>query len=134
MPERRPDLDGERLVDLATSQIWVMFHGERHLVASDDVYNNLFSERERLVTAVDVNTVERGADLEAGTCIVRPEGSGNIYLVTGSGGDVRRHYVTSFECLCDFGFDIGKTRNVPEILVRTVREGEALTSASSRAE
>jgi len=132
MSGSRTDLDGQRLVVPGKPEVWLVFNGERHRIPNSTAYDRLFSEVERLITSVDVDSIKRGEDLDEDVCLVRPEGGHQIFLVTGSGENIRRHHIVSFETLVDFGFDIVKTREVPSILVRALSEGEPLTSAARR--
>ncbi len=130
----RPDLDGMRLMEEGSSQVFLMYGGRRHHISTSAVYDALYSEITGIVTFSDVGLIAQGPDLGDGTCLIRADESVFIYLVTRSAeGQVRRHFIPTYESLLDFGFDEGKVRNVPPILMEAVPEGEELVSAGDRA-
>lgn len=132
MAVTRSDLDGQRLMAPGKPDVWLIFHGERHRVPSSRAYDSLFSETERLMTGADIDDIKRSEDLDDAVCLVRPEGGHQVFMVTGSGRNVRRYHITDYESFVDFGFDTAKVREVPEILVRALTEGEHLVSAARR--
>ncbi len=132
MTVTRSDLDGQRLVEPGKPDVWLIFHGERHRLPSSRAYDSLFGETERLVAGADVAEIKRGEDLDDAVCLVRPEGGHQVYMVTGPSRNIRRYYVADYETFVDFGFDTAKIREVPEILVRALNEGEVLISAARR--
>jgi hypothetical protein len=130
----RPDLDGMRLIEEGSSQVFLMFGGRRHHISSSAVYDALFSEITGLVTFSDVALIAEGPELGDGTCLIRADESLFIYLVMRSAeGQVRRHFIPTYESLLDFCFDESKVRNVPPIVMEAIPEGEELVSAGDRA-
>lgn len=130
----RPDLDGLRLIEPDKPDVWLIMRGERRRVTSSEVYDGLWSEVTGLVSYEDVESITRGPDLEPGVCLIRAEGSLSIHLVARSeNGPVLRHFIPTYESLLDFGFDEGKVRNLPALLIDGLEEGFQLTSAADRA-
>ena len=106
MVRPRPDLDGLRLHAPGGPDVWLMFAGQRHRIASPAVYDALWSEVDGLVSAFDVAMIEEGHELAEGTCLVRADGSLAIHLLTSPRpGEVVRCFVPTYESLTDFGFD-----------------------------
>lgn len=128
----RPDLDGMRLHQPNTADVWLIFHGRRHRVASTAVYDALWSEIAGLVTSHDIDSIALGDDLSEGSCLVRADETVFIHLLTVIGGEVRRCFIPNYESLLDFGFDEAKVRNVPPLMLQGVPVGRDLTSAASR--
>lgn len=130
----RPDLDGLRLNESGTSDVWLVFGGERHRVTSPEVYDALFSGVDKLVTFEGVDEVVQGAELGEGTCLIRAEGGLGIHLLArAADGRVRRHHIPTFESFLDFGFDEARVREFPPLLIEGVEAGPELTSAADRA-
>ncbi|MDP8916958.1 MAG: hypothetical protein M3M95_07145 [Pseudomonadota bacterium] len=129
----RPDLDGRRLNEPGKPEVWLVFGGERHQIASSTVYDSLFSEVTGLLPYEGVEWITEGPVLEEGTCLIRADETLSIYLVTRRfNGQVVRHFIPTYESLVDFGFDQGKVRNVPPLVVEGLHEGVELTSAADR--
>jgi hypothetical protein len=128
----RPDLDGLRLQQPGTPDVWLMFHGRRHRVASTAVYDALWSEVSGLVVHHDVESIALGEELSEGCCLVRADGTVFIHLLTAIDGEIRRCFIPNYESLVDFGFDEAKVRDVPGLLLQAVPAGRDLTSAASR--
>lgn len=130
----RPDLDGLRLIEPGTPDVWLIFRGERHRITSSAVYDSLFSEVEGLVPYEGVDGIQLGPELGEGTCLIRAEGALSIYLLTRTeGGQVERLFIPTYESLLDFGFDEGKVRSVSPLVIDGLEEGMELTSAADRA-
>lgn len=130
----RPDLDGLRLIEPGQPDVWLIIRGERRRVISSDVYDNLWSEVSGLVSYEGVEWITRGPDLGEGVCLIRAEGSLFIHLLArAEGGAVLRHFIPTYESFLDFGFDEGKVRNLPPLVVEGLEEGIELTSAADRA-
>jgi hypothetical protein len=128
----RPDLDGLRLHQPGRPDVWLMFHGRRHRVASSGVYDALWSEVAGLVTSHDIDSIALGDDLAEGTCLIRADDTVFIHLLTVIGGEVRRCFIPNYESLVDFAFDEAKVINVPPLLLQGVAAGRDITSAASR--
>lgn len=130
----RPDLDGLRLIGPDNPDVWLIVRGERRHVTSSEVYDSLWTEVSGLVAYEGLEWITRGPDLGHGTCLVRAEGSLSIHLLTrAEGGTVLRHFIPTYESFLDFGFDEGKVRNLPFLVVQGLEEGIELTSAADRA-
>lgn len=130
----RPDLDGLRLNEPGRPEVWVVFGGERHQVASSTVYDSLFSEVTGLLPYEGVEWITEGPALEEGTCLIRADETLSIHLLArASNGQVVRHFIPTYESLVDFGFDENKVRNVPPLVIEALHEGVELVSAADRA-
>lgn len=132
MVRPRPDMDGLRLVTPGKSDVWLMFDGRRHRIASSQVYDALWSEVEGLVSSFDVELIEQGPELGEGACLVRADGELAIHLLTAPDGAPQRRFIPTYESLLDFAFDEAKVRNVPGLLLQAVAPGPELTSAADR--
>lgn len=128
----RPDLDGLRLYARDHPDVWLVFSGRRHRIASPAVYDAMFSEIDRLVAFDGIEQIALGDELCEGSCLVRADGALSIYLLTMIDGEVRRHFVPTYETLCDFGFAEERVREIPPLLLEAVPAGRDLVSASSR--
>lgn len=128
MMSAQPELNGFRLYVPGQPQLWLVFHGMRHHVASPDVHDALFSSTEGHTAAESVDNILRGPDLNDGTCLVRGDGEdSSIYLVTGfPATDVRRHLIVSWETFLEFGFDEELVRTVPALILDAVPAGREL--------
>jgi hypothetical protein len=131
MADLRPDLDGMRLHKPDSPDVWLVFHGRRHRVASPAVYDALWSEIDRLVQFEEADSVELGEELVDGTCLVRAEGTLPIYLLTVMGGEVRRFFIPTYEALLAYGFDEGKVRELPHLVLRAIPSGDELTAGGN---
>lgn len=130
----RHDLDGRRLIEPGTPEVWLVVRGERRHVPSTAIYDALWSETTGLVAFEGVEWITRGPDLAEGTCLVRPDGGLSIHLLAKSDtGAVLRHFIPTYESLVDFGFDEAKVRNVPPLVIEGLQEGFDLVSAADRA-
>lgn len=130
----RHDLDGLRLVEPGRPEVWLVMRGERRQVASTTVYDALWSETTGLVPFEGLEWIVEGPMLEEGTCLIRGAGSVSVHLLARSdGGQVLRHFIPTYESLLDFGFDGGKVREVPPLVIEGLREGVELVSAADRA-
>jgi hypothetical protein len=125
MVSARPELNGFRLYVPGQPELWLIFHGMRHHVASPDVHDALFSGTEGHTAAESVDSVLRGPDLNDGTCLARGDGEdSSIYLVTGfPASDVQRHRIVSWETFVAFGFDESLVRVVPALILSAVKAG-----------
>ena len=129
----RPDLDGLRLLEPGRPDVWLIFGGERHRIASSAVYDALFSEVEGLVPYQGVERILLGPELEEGTCLIRADEGLSIYLLARAGnGEVQRHFIPTYESLLDFRFDEAKVRAVSPLVIEGLNEGADLTSAADR--
>lgn len=129
----RPDLDGMRLARWGAPDVWLVYGGRRHRIASPDVYTSLFGDRQEAISFDDdMDHVDPGPELNDGTCLVRADRNGMIFMATGAGDTFRLHHVWNYETLLDFGFDMGKVRDVPQLLVDVLPRGRDLVSAGSR--
>lgn len=132
MVSERPDLDGLRLIQPGTPDVWLMFDGKRHRIASPAVYDALFSEIDRLVAFPEADSISMGEPIGEGSCLIRADGTLAIYLLTAFEGEARRGFVPTYESLRDFGFDEAKVRDVPMLLLNAIPVGPDLVSAGSR--
>lgn len=133
MVAERPDLDGFRLMEVGKDDVWLVFHGRRHRIASPLVYDSLFSGVDSILFSADVEAIPEGPALEDGTCLVRPDGAPDIYLAAGDGDHARLFHVSSYETLLDFAFDEPKVQTVPRLIIEATPIGEPLQSAPDRA-
>jgi hypothetical protein len=125
--ETAAELDGARLVVPGRHEIWLVFFGVRHHIASPATFDALFSDAEGLVTIESVEHIERGAELNDGTCLVQADGAADIYLVTGfPESEVRKYHIPSFEIFVHYGFDESKVRQVPSLLLAAIPPGPEL--------
>lgn len=132
MYEIRNDLDGLRLVEPGKPDVWLMFHGRRHRVASPAVYDALFAEAEALVHSDEIPPIAMGPELNDGTCLVRAQDTMGIFLITGCYPNVTKHYIPSFESFSDFGFSLAAVKDVPAILLDHVPLAPDLVSFRDR--
>ena len=129
----RPDLDGLRLVDPGSPDVWLMFGGARHRVTSSAVFDALFYEVERLVPHYGVNRIAIGPELGEGTCLIRADGSISVYLLArASNGRVQKHFVPTHESMLDFGFNESAIRAVSPLVIEALPDGVQLISAADR--
>lgn len=129
----RPDLDGLRLIEEGRPDVWLMYHGKRHRIASPAVYDSLFSEVSGLVTYPDVSSITLGPDVIEGSCLIRADETVFVHLLTASdSGEVRRHWVPTYESLLDFGFAEAKVRDIPHLAMELLPKGADLVSAADR--
>lgn len=127
----RDDLDGHRLTQPGTPDVWLMFHGKRHRVASPEVYDSLWSEVDRVVPSDEIDAIALGPELNDGTCLIRPRGFLSIYLLTGA-RHVHRLFIPTFETLRDFGFDEAKVHDIPPLVLEAIPDGGTIESAADR--
>lgn len=129
----RPDLDGCRLQREGDANVWLVFHGKRHRISSPAAYERLFGETQGVVHHQGIDDIALGPEIGEDTCLVRPEGSLAIYLVTGRPPDaVRRHHIPNWETLCDFGFDTAKVWLVPPVFLKVLVGGGDILSPRGR--
>ena len=125
-----PELDGARIQVPSAPEVWLVYHGMRHHITSPSVYEAMFSSVD-LLQMDSVDQILRGPDLVEGTCLVRAEEGGGIYLVTGfPDTEIRKHYIYSFETLKDFGFDEAKVRLLPRLVLAGLPLGRDIRSAA----
>lgn len=127
----RDDLDGLRLAAPDNPDVWLVFEGRRHRVASPAVYQALFAGPDDLIFSEDIATITMGPELNDGTCLVRPSGSHAIFLVTGR-GPVRKYHIPTYESFTDFGFSEAAVIEVPSLVLEAVELGGELTSSFDR--
>jgi hypothetical protein len=127
----RHDLDGARLREPDSPNVWVVYGGRRHRIESSSVYDALFSEVDRIILSHEIGEIEMGPELNDGTCLIRVRGTLPVYLVTGF-PHAKRHFIPTFEAVLDFGFDLTKTHDIPAIVIESIPMGEDLESASER--
>ncbi|GJE53266.1 hypothetical protein GOFOIKOB_6343 [Methylobacterium tardum] len=132
MFEIRTDLDGLRLVEPGKPDVWLMFHGRRHRVASPAVYDALFAEAEALVHSDEITSIAMGPELNEGSCLIRAEHTTGIFLITGRYPKVVKHYIASYESFTDFGFSLAAVKDVPAILLDHVPLAPDLVSFRER--
>jgi hypothetical protein len=125
--ETADELDGGRLIVPGQPEVWLVYFGVRHYITSPATLDALFSDPGGFVTIGSIDHIERGADLNAGTCLVRADGDPEIFLVTGyPDSEVRRHPIVSFETFVHFGFDESKIREVPALVLAAIPSGREL--------
>ncbi|CAO4177949.1 hypothetical protein [Methylorubrum extorquens] len=127
----RHDLDGVRLSDPDSPNVWVIYGGRRHRIESSNVYDALFSEVDRIILSHEIDEIEMGPELNDGTCLVRARGTLPVYLVTGF-PHAKRHFIPTLETVLAFGFDLTKAHDIPAIVIDSIPMGEDLESASER--
>ncbi|WP_462122045.1 hypothetical protein [Methylorubrum thiocyanatum] len=127
----RDDLDGLRLVASDSPDVWLVFAGRRHRIASPAVYQALFAGPDDLIFSEDIPSITMGEELNDGTCLVRPTGSHAIFLVTGR-APVRKFHIPTFESFTDFGFSESAVIDVPALILEAVELGGELTSTLDR--
>ena len=125
----REDLNGLRLAAPGSNDVWVMFDGRRHRVASPGVYQALFSSADDLILSEEIPTIAMGPELNDGTCLVRGIGSHAIFLLTGAPPTIRKYHVPTYESFTDFGFNENAVLDVPPLLLEAVELTGELTSA-----
>ena len=129
----RPDLDGVRLARPGMPDVWLVFGGRRHRIASPEVYVALFGQRsDAIISDLDMDVVDPGPELNNGTCLIRADENGMIFMATGAAETFRLHHIFNYESLLDFGFDMEKVRNVPQIIIDILPRGKSLVSAGCR--
>jgi hypothetical protein len=129
----RHDLDGLRLLQPGSPDVWLIFGGERHRIASSAVFDALFSEVEKLVPFQGVDRIPLGPELGEGTCLIRADGALSIYLLArASNGQVQKHFIPTYESLVDFAFNEGAVRAVSPLVIEGLQDGVDLVSAADR--
>jgi hypothetical protein len=116
--ETAAELDGGRLIVPGQPEVWLVYFGVRHYITSPATLDALFSDPGGFVTIGSIDHIERGADLNAGTCLVRVTGYPD--------SEVRRHPIVSFETFVHFGFDESKIREVPALVLAAIPSGREL--------
>lgn len=138
MPKERREFDGRRISEPGSNEVWLVFHGRRHRIASPRVYDALFDEVDGIEYVGDLDDVLAGNELNEGTCLVRGDGELSIYLLTGVPysrwplDDVKRHFIPTYEDMLEFRFDEAKVRNLPILVLQAISIGEELTAATVR--
>jgi hypothetical protein len=132
MGKERPDLDGLRLYHPGNPNVWLIFHGQKHRIASPGAYDALFANHEGLNSSDEIDTIFEGVEISEGTILARPAGSVSVYLVTGW-PETQRYLVGSYETAVDFGFDLSKVIDIPSLVLYAVQPGIELISANDRA-
>ena len=121
------------MVRAGEPDVWLIFHGVRHRIASPRVFDALFRDAEGLIEDVDPYAVSEGVTLEDGSCLVTPDEGGGFYLVIrGEAGIVRRHLVVNWESWCDFRFDQDKLATIPRLVLEGLPRGRDLSSQNGR--
>ncbi len=104
-----------------------MYHGMRHHVENPTVYDSLFSSDSPLTQIDTVDVILRGSDLNDGSCLIRGEGSTDIFLLTGfPGTGVMRYLIRTFETFVAFGFDEHLVREIPDLVLQGIRAGRPI--------
>lgn len=129
----RSDLDGVRLHVIGRPELWLVFHGKRHRVASPAVYQSLFVETAGLLLNDEFDEIIEGAELNEGSCLIRFDGEHDVFLLTGSGKESTIYKIASQETFLDFAFDEGRVRAIPVLFRAFIDEGEPLVSAADKA-
>ncbi len=127
----RDDLDGLRLAAPDSADVWLVFGGRRHRIASPAVYQALFASADDLVFSQEIPSITMGPELNDGTCLARAMGSHAIFLVTGR-APARRYHIPTYENFVDFGFNEGAVIDVPALLLDAVDLAGELTSTFDR--
>ena len=130
VPANQPGFDGMRLRTADQPDVWLVYHGERHRIASPEVYEAFFTGVDAVVTVDSVAGIEAGSTLADGACLLRAEGRDAIYLVNRvEAHAVLRHHIASYRTFMAFGFDLAKVRDVPRLVLDTVPEGRDIRVA-----
>lgn len=124
----RDDLNGLRLAMPESADVWLVFSGRRHRVASPAVYQALFTSPDDLIFSEDIPSITMGPELNDGTCLARPIGSHAIFLVTGRAPEIRKYYIPTYENFTDFGFNENAVIDVPALILEAVELAGELTS------
>ena len=118
-----PELNGGRLQVPGAPGVWVVLHGVRRHVARPRVYDALFADVD-VVSMPSLEHIQRGADLNEGTCLARAKGDSAIFLVTGfPDTDVQKHHVANYETFAIYGFNEAAVADVPRIVLAGVPTG-----------
>lgn len=118
MRRLRKDLDGLRIIDHKSNEVWLIINGMRHYINGSSVYDALFSDL-NLAEAADLEDIVRGPNLGEGTCLVKSD-DGSIYLISGEGEYIRKHRITTWETFNKYAFNFDAVKNVPKILLDAV--------------
>lgn len=79
----RPDLEGARLQEPGSHNVWLVFHGRRQRIESSEVYDSLFNEIDNIVKYEDSSQILTGPELNDGTCLIRAPGTLPVCRLTG---------------------------------------------------
>ena len=133
MLTERPDLDGIRIKERGSPNVWLVYHGRRHRIASPGAFIALFHDDAELIYHDDLATIKLGREINEGSCLVQGETSSAIYLITGFPViKIKKHPIGSWESFLDYGFNIEKVERVKSIVLDAVPIGKEITAAKDR--
>jgi hypothetical protein len=131
MITERPDLNGARLVVSGASEVWLVFHGRRHLAPTAEVISRLFRSTDLTVVA-GVDDIARGPDLHPDALLIRDGETGALYLLTAAyEGGVRKHLIPGEPDLALFDFDPAQALVLPTLVVSALPAGRDIAAPES---
>ncbi|WP_461658094.1 hypothetical protein [Methylorubrum aminovorans] len=123
------ELNGLLLKTNESHEVWLVMLGSRHHVASSDVYNSLFRADTKIVEVSSVDHIRRGFDICDDSLLAKSINSGKIFLVVrDENRKVGKYYITTFETFTEFGFDMNKVKEFPDILIDAITETQEIRS------
>jgi hypothetical protein len=126
-PIERPDLNGRRLVSRESPEVWLVFHGRRHLIPDAEVHGRLFASTDLTVTG-EIEGVIRGPDIHPDAVLICAGADGPAYLLTAAyEGGVRKHLIPDDQAMELFEFDRSKALVVPPLVLGAIPAGRDLT-------
>ena len=128
----RPDLNGFKIYVNGEPDVWLVFNGMRHLLASPDVAGNILVGGSNVKAVLTVDDIMQGPILNEGTCLVSAEGSGGVYLVTGMEPSIYRYPISDLETFEELCFDKTKIRYIPHLVLQGVPLGIPISRSSFR--
>ncbi len=126
----RPDFDGLLIREDGQNEAFLVFAGRRHRLGSADVSDALFVEPS--IKTMEVQAIEEGHPLHKGTCLVRDDRGGSIYLLTICGDTAKRHLIKDWESFLEFGFALEKVVELPRPVLDLVPPGPEVSGAMAR--
>lgn len=121
-------LNGCRVYKVGDPNVWLVFQGQRHRIASPEIYIALFSETTALVESPNLFELVEGYELGEGTCLVKADGTNDRFLVVRTPDGIRKLHISSWETWKLFAFSEEKLRTVPDLILSEVAFGDPISS------
>ncbi|MHB8285901.1 MAG: hypothetical protein ACYDD1_14660 [Caulobacteraceae bacterium] len=126
MVSARPDLNGARIYSPGTCDVWLVFQGMRHRIASPSVYVSLFSDVRGMIALDEIAGILRGPDIDDGACMVRDKSTSELFLIFGSSASSLYSYsIPDLKTFNFYDFNASAVIEVPSIMISAIpRSGE----------
>ena len=112
----RPDLNGSRLKNKATGQIYLMDCGKRRYIPNKQVYFKLFKDWDGSISDVDIDEIDEVDGIPETAILFKCNDSAKVFLLDGVAPHQKKRWIPSLEVFNRYYFNMRKVERFNEPL------------------